>query len=371
MAGTIRVLQVLGTTNRGGAESRIMDLYRHMNREDIQFDFLVHTEKKGYFDDEIKSLGGRIYHLPAFRVYNYFSYRKACKEFFTAHGEFAAVHGHMTSTASIYLPIAKKLGVPLTIAHARSAGVDQGVKGWMTRLLRRRLYRKADVLIACSDLAAEAVFGKSTVQQGQVLILPNAVDTGEFAYNARVREEMRQKLNITDKFVVGHVGRFHYAKNHEFLIDIFQEIKKQRQDALLLLAGDGSLQEMIKKKVDLLGLSESVIFAGAVSPISPWYQAMDCFLFPSRFEGMPGSVVEAQAAGLPCLISDAITRQVKATDLVEFVSLAQSPKEWADKLLTMSSRPRSRMAEEMRNSDYDVNQQVERYRNLYRRKEVN
>ena len=160
MAQGIRVLHVLGNTQLGGAESRVMDLYRHMDRERVRFDFLVHTEKEGHFDKEIKELGGQIFCVPRFRLYNFFSYRKAVKNFFEGHREFQAVQGHITSTASIYLPIAKKAGIPVTIAHARSAGVDKGIKGKMTRWMRRNLSKKADYLFTCSELAGISVFGK-------------------------------------------------------------------------------------------------------------------------------------------------------------------------------------------------------------------
>ena len=144
MAEPIRILHVLGTTNLGGAESRIMDLYRHIDRNRVQFDFVVHTEKEGFFDKEIEELGGRIFRVPRFRIYNYFSYRRAFREFFREHHEFRMVQGHMTSSAAIYLPIAKKAGISTTIAHARSAGVDKGLKGKLTRWMRRNLWRKAD-----------------------------------------------------------------------------------------------------------------------------------------------------------------------------------------------------------------------------------
>jgi len=183
-----RVLQVLGTTGLGGAESRVMDLYRHMDRDSLQFDFLVTRGTKGYYEHEIDSLGGKIFYLPPFRVYNYFSYRRACKAFFKEHkGEYAAVHGHMTSTAAIYLPIAKKAGVPLTIAHARSAGVDPGIKGKITRFMRRNLYKKCDRLLSCSDEASIAAFGAKKNEDGtcfahgkEVTFMPNAIDSASF-----------------------------------------------------------------------------------------------------------------------------------------------------------------------------------------------
>lgn len=335
MEQPIRVLHVLGSMNLGGAESRIMDLYRNMDREKVQFDFLVHDSREGFFDKEIQSLGGHIYYVPRFKVYNYGVYKKAMKQFFAEHHEFRAVHGHMTSTASLYLPIAKKAGIPMTIAHARSAGVDRGIKGAITKWLRKPLPKRADFCLACSRLAGEAVFGEAFVKTGKVRILPNAIETEKYKYDISVRKEMRNALGLQDKYVIGHVGRFHYAKNHEFLIDIFAEIKKQKENAVLLLVGEGALMGEVKEKVSMLDLEQSIIFAGNQSEVSRYYQAMDYLVFPSRFEGMPGTIVEAQAAGLPCLISDTITEEVKVTELVKFASLCDSPECWAAQVCKM------------------------------------
>lgn len=224
MAEPVRVLHVLGNVGLGGAESRIMDLYRHIDRDKVQFDFLVHQTQKGYYEEEIGTLGGRIYRVPRFRLYNIHTYRKALRAFFTKHHEFRAVHGHMTSTAAIYLPIARKNGIPMTIAHARSAGVDKGIKGAVTRLLRMPLRRSCDYMFACSTPAAEAVFGKENTRGGRVKIIPNAIDAIVFGYQEEVRRCMRRRLSLEDKFVIGHVGRFHYSKNHEYLLSVFQKI---------------------------------------------------------------------------------------------------------------------------------------------------
>lgn len=369
MEKPIRVLHVLGTTNLGGAESRIMDLYRHIDREKIQFDFLIHTTKEGFFDQEIKQLGGKIYYLPSFRVYNYFAYKKACRDFFTAHREFQAVQGHMTSTAFIYLPIAKKAGVPMTIAHARSAGVDKGLKGWITKFIRRNLYRKCDYMFSCSDLAASAVFGEKQYKDGKVVFVPNAVDTKDFAPDEHMREKIRREYGLENSFVIGHVGRFHYAKNHEFILDIFTEVLNQNKKAKLFLLGDGPRRQEMEEKAAELGIKESVIFAGNQNPVAPYYQAMDAFLFPSRFEGMPGTVVEAQAAGLPCLIADTITKQVKVTELVTFLSLEQSAKLWAEQLNRIAAEQKIQKNAEteidLSKTNYDVNYQVKQYEQFY------
>lgn len=378
----MKVIHVLGSTNLGGAESRIMDLYRNVNREEVQFDFLVHMNEKayrkaiqsvaepetlreeGYFDKEIKSLGGHVYAVPRFKIYNLLSYRKAIKQFFEKHqGEYQVVHGHMTSTASIYLPVAKKAGCPVTIAHARSAGVDHGIKGTITKLLRKNLWRKADYLFTCSKLAAQAVFGH------EAIFFPNAIETDRFCYNSQMRSEIRKELGIDENTVViGHVGRFHYAKNHEFLLNVFNEYRKINDNCKLLMLGDGPGFESQKELAKQLGIWDKAIFAGNKSDTEKYYSAMDVFVFPSRFEGLPGTVIEAQASGIPCMISDAIAEETKVTDLILWKSIDEEPKEWAKCIseLINPNADRKAYAETVKNAGFDVKTQAKHIAELYR-----
>ncbi|MDO4294398.1 MAG: glycosyltransferase family 1 protein [Eubacteriales bacterium] len=368
MREPIRVLQVLGGTGLGGAESRVMDLYRNMDRDRVQFDFAVHTEKKGYFDDEIRRLGGRIYPLPRFRIYNWRAYRRAWKRFFETHPGYACVHGHMTSTAALYLPAAKRGGAALTVAHARSAGTDRGAKGLATRLLRRGLWKKADICLACSALAGQAVFGKRAWERGLVHVVPNAIEVEKYAYDPEKREKMRGRLGLSDRFVVGHVGRFNVMKNHLFLVEVFHQICRKRPDATLLLLGEGDCMEAARRRAEELSVSERVIFAGNKGNAEDYYQAMDLLIFPSLYEGLPGTVLEAQAAGLPCLMSDTITGEVALTELVETESLGQTAQEWAKRALALTEKAgqrRSRL-EQIRAAGFDAKQQALSLEQFYR-----
>ena len=367
----VRVLQVLGGTGLGGAESRVMDSYRHLDRSRIQFDFCVHTQEEGFFDKEIESLGGHIYRVPRFRAVNWLAYRKAWKDFFRMHSiqgrpVYAAVHGHMTSTASIYLPIAKAAGVPLTIAHARSAGVDPGLKGMLTRFLRRNLGKKADVCLTCSRLAGEAVFGKKMEDAGRVTTVPNAIDASGFSFCARTRARKRSELGIGEReFVIGHVGRFGHMKNHAFLLDVFAQIQKKIPASRLLLVGEGGLMESVREKAASLGLSGRVIFAGNQAQVADYYMAMDFFVFPSIFEGLPGSVIEAQAAGLRCLVSDSVTDEVLITPLAEALPLSQGAAAWAQRVLARRDYEREQMAQAIKDAGFDVSDQVRFLERLY------
>ncbi len=381
MKEAIRVLHVLGGTGLGGAESRIMDLYRQMNRDEIQFDFLVHSSavhragddgsarEPQFYDEEIQKMGGHIYVLPKFKVYNYFAYRKAVKAFFSAHHEFRVVQGHMTSTASIYLPIAKRAGIPITVAHSRNAGVEKGLKGLATKFFRRNLYRKTDFCFACSEIAGIDVFGKDWVDKGNVKIIYNAIDAAKFAYQPDKSAEMKRRLQVEDKFVLGHVGRFNAQKNHPYLIEIFAAICKQREDAVLFLLGDGPDKEKIEQQCEALGIRDKVFFEGNQKQPENYYQAFDVFLLPSFYEGLPGVLVEAQAAGLRCFVSDTVTKEAQATGLVTYLSIEQPAKEWAKAILT-ADYERKNTYEEVAANGFDVKNQADSYRNFYLKGDV-
>lgn len=366
-SGPIRVLHVLGGLGVGGAECRIIDLYRNMDRDRIQFDFLVHyspleTGKKSptsdelmavrepdYFDNSVLRLGGRIFCLPKFTGTNILDYKAAIKRLFDEHsGEWKVVQGHMTSTAAIYLPIAKKAGIPICIAHARSAGVDSGIKGMATKFFRTPLKKPGvtDYNFACSKEAGVAVFGQNLVDAGSVRIIPNAIDLRKFAYNEEVRNRIRSELGVSNALVIGHVGSFRYAKNHEFLLNVFAQLCRLiDNDDLnqfsmlhgmrlkLLMLGKGQLMDEMKELAKTLHIYDRCIFAGNKSNAGEYYQAMDYFCFPSRYEGLPGSVIEAQASGLQCLVSDSVTPEVNVTELVSMRSISSEPRDWARKMI--------------------------------------
>ncbi len=370
MEKVIRVLHVLGGVGLGGAESRIMDLYRQMNRDEIQFDFLVHSadvnrRKPQFYDEEILAMGGHIYVLPKFKVYNYFSYKRAVRKFFAEHKEFRVVQGHMTSTAGIYLPAAKAAGVPITVAHARNAGVVKGPKGAATRFFRQGLACKADFCFACSVLAGEDVFGREAVHKGRVKIIHNAIDVRRFTYDEKVREAVREQLGVSGKLVFGHVGRFEYQKNHPYLLEVFAAVCRERPDAVLLLLGEGEDRPAMEERCRQMGIAVQVKFMGNRKDTERYYQAMDIFLLPSFFEGLPGVLVEAQAAGLKCFVSDTVTREAKATDLVTYLSIEQPAQNWAEEILGRADYERRDTSQELTAAGFNVCTQAGGYRLFY------
>lgn len=364
---TIRVLHVFGGLDAGGAESRVMDIYREIDKNKVQFDFLIHTEKKGFFEDEIKEMGGRIFRVPRFGIKTIFSYHRVMNEFFEQYPEYKIIHGHMLSTAFIYLRVAKQYNVPVRIAHSRCGSrtqdnIENMIKEFFKRLSRFYVTDK----FAVSKIAGVSAFGKHSVNSGKVKILPNAIKTKKYLYKNEDRNKIRSEFDIKHKFVIGHIGRFQHQKNHDFIIDVFKKVHKQKPNSVLILVGDGDLKTSIEDKVNKLRLKDSVIFTGVRSDVPQLLQGMDVLLFPSFFEGLPGVVLEAQAAGLPCIISDKITQEVKITDLVEYVSLDESAEYWAKKVMKYSQGfERRNTYNEIVEAGYDIESVAKWYQEFY------
>ena len=321
---TIRVLQVVTVMNRGGLETMLMNYYRKMDRNKVQFDFMVHREDKGHYDEEILSLGGRIFRMPQIRPGNYRVYFNKLDQFFSDHKEYKVVHSHINENSSFVLRAAKKAGVPCRIAHSHLSDLGIDLK------LPFRLYARSVMkdhptkYFACSKNAGKWLFRNTNTEE--IKVLNNAVNVEEFLFNRETRQKVRQELGVRrNQLVIGHIGRFNKQKNHEYLIDIFKSVVEKRPDAVLVMIGEGNLKPQIEKKVSDLGLSSNVRFLGVRSDIADLMQGMDLFLFPSLFEGLPVVLVEAQAAGLQCVISDSITKESDITGRIEFTSLQETP----------------------------------------------
>lgn len=350
MGEPIRVLQVVTHMNRGGLETMLMNYYRNIDRTKVQFDFLTHrpeNEKKDY-DDEIRSLGGKIYHMP---VLNPFSrnYMKCLDEFFKEHKEYKIVHSHLDCLSAYPLKMAKKNGVPVRIAHSHNTSQEKNLKYLIKDYSKKQIPKYATHLFACGREAGEWMFGKHKFQ-----IMNNAIDAKKFIYNEEVRKQKRQELGLDGKFVIGHVGRFNLQKNHEFLIRCFKDFAKSNKDAILILIGNGELQDKIKQQVKEYQIEDQVKFLGLREDIPQLLQAMDLFLFPSLFEGLPVTLVEAQAAGLPCVISDTITDEIMITDAISKVSLESDLEKWNQAILKYKDMKRRNTMSEIEAHGFDI-----------------
>ena len=363
MTEPIRILHVIRLMNHGGAESMIMNLYRHIDRTKIQFDFVQTSDESALYDGEIQALGGRNFHCPYYTGKNHLDYVKWWHDFFKAHAkEYPVIHGHLGSTAAIYLSIAKKYGCH-TIAHSHSAGKGtfaHRVFWFPTRYI-------ADSFFACSEDAAISRYGKRIgLNPGRRKVVHNAVDVKRFVYDEDSRQRLRQEWGIPeDAFVAGHVGRFRIEKNHLFLLDVFARIYRHNPDAKLLLVGDGEERDSIESKIAAEGLQDAVILAGAQKNTWDFYNAMDVFVMPSVYEGVPVVSVEAQAAGLPCCFSTGVSSEAAITDLAQFRSLEESPEQWARWILERAERQRKNMSEELCCAGYDITSAARWLQNFY------
>lgn len=365
MKKPIRILHVLGRLNRGGAETMVMNLYRNIDRSRVQFDFIIHTSDKCDYDDEILSLGGVIHHVPQFNGKNYLQYKKVWHRFFKSHPEYKIIHGHVRSTAAIYLWIAKKYEL-ITIAHSHSTSSGMGMSAFVKDTLQYPIRYITNYLFACSKSAGQWLFGKNVSIKDNFIILKNAIDSQKYIYNQNNRMRIRKELEIEDKFVIGHIGRFNVSKNHELLINIFNVVHNKNKNSILIMIGDGELRPDIEKKVNDLGLIDAVIFLGVRPDVPDLLQAMDCFLFPSLYEGLGIVAIEAQAAGLPCLVSNSIPEETFITDLIESLPLTSSIDKWAERtLLHSKNRRRRNMNKEVKSSGYDINYTVKWLQDFY------
>ncbi|MCR1900059.1 glycosyltransferase family 1 protein [Irregularibacter muris] len=365
MTEPIRILQVFAEMNRGGAETMIMNLYRHIDRGKIQFDFIVHTQEKCAFDEEIEQLGGRIYRVPKYVGKNHLAYNNAWKDFFISHPGYRIIHGHVRSTASIYLKIAKKYNLT-TIAHSHSTNSrGNSISRIAKRILQYSIRYKSDYLFACSHEAGLWLFGSRAIKKDNFKIIKNAIDLEKHTFNLEERDYARNELGVGDKIVIGHVGSFTPPKNHDFLIDVFYELSKTSKDYVLLLVGDGYLKNMVFDKVENLGLSDKVIFTGSRSDVYRILKAMDIFVFPSIFEGVPVTLIEAQAMGLPCLISDRITDEIKISSNLKHLSLDDTIKGWVEQISKMKYYDKDQEIYRMiKDKGYDIRESSREYQNL-------
>lgn len=365
MAEPMRVLQVLGGLDIGGAETLVMNLYRHLDRQQIQFDFVKHNAQMNFFEPEIKRLGGNIYTCPRYKVYNHIAYVRWWKQFFRKHPQYKVIHGHVRSTAAIYLQIAKSFGL-YTIVHSHSTRNPAGISRYVKAALQWPIRRVADYFVACSQTAGEWLFGKSITQQSNFFVLPNAIDIERFVYNPAVREKMRKQLQAENQFVVGNVGRLVAQKNQSFLLQVFAQIQKQYPQARLLLVGDGPLKQTLKKQAQALCVEKFVTFADGTDPAFPYYQAMDVFVFPSLYEGLGMALVEAQSAGLPCVVSDSLPWEADLqVGLITRVSLKESAAHWAQQVLARRAKKRTDTRAAAQAKGYDIKAAVKWLKNVY------
>lgn len=333
----LRVVHIIGKVEMGGVQAVVMNYYRNIDKTKVQFDFIIDGYNETPIDEEIKSMGGKVYKIEPYEK-NIFKNMLQCYKIFKTN-KYTIVHCHLNTLSVFPLFVAWICKIKIRICHNHStAAKGEGKKNLIKYILLPFSKLFATHYCACSELSGRWIFGNKFYNKGKVKLIKNAIDINRYSYNKFVRDKKREQMNLNNKFVIGHVGRFVYQKNHNFLIDIFNEAYKINNNLILILVGDGRLKNQIQYKVKNLGLKDNILFLGNRFDVPELMQAIDLFLLPSFYEGLPVVGIEAQAAGLKCIFSDSITYETKITDLVEFISLNKSSKYWANQIIKYSDR---------------------------------
>lgn len=361
----IRIAQIIGKWVGGGVEAVVMNYYRNIDKTKIQFDFICDNDSTNIPYEEIDTLGGKVILIPPYQKIT--SYQKELQKILKKNN-YKIVHSHINTLSIFPLYAAKKVGIPLRIAHSHSTtNKKEWKKNLIKQVLRPFSKKYATHYFCCGELAGRWLFGDKLYNQGKVFLLNNAIDLDKFKYDEKIRKEVRKELKIKDStLVIGHIGRFVEQKNHTFLIDIFNEISKQKKDSILLLAGQGPLEEEIKTKVKKLKLEDNVIFLGQRNDANRLYQAFDIFLLPSLYEGLPVVGVEAQAAGLLCILSSDMTKETKVLDSTTIISLDKEPNEWASIILEKyNDFKRINIKEEISSNGFNIKKEAKKLEEKY------
>ena len=360
----IRIAQIMGKMNSGGVESVVMNYYRYIDKDKIQFDFIVDENSTHIPYKEIESMGGQVILVPTYQKIGL--YIKELKRIFKEK-KYRIVHSHLNSLSIFPLYVAKKTNIPVRIAHSHStSNKKEWKKNIIKNILRPLSKINASHYFCCSELAGRWLFGNKTYDRGKVTLINNAIEIDNFIYDETIQYKIRKELNLSDKLVIGHVGRFVNQKNHTYLIDIFYEIHKKNKNAVLLLIGEGPLLNEIKLKVEKLELNQAVKFLGVRNDVNILMQAMDVFILPSLYEGLPVVGVEAQAAGNLCILSEDMTKDTKILKTTKFLSLSESPEYWAEEILkAQKSFTKKNTKKEIIQACFDIKTESKKLERLY------
>lgn len=355
----IRVAQIVGKMNGGGVEAVVMNYYRHIDQSKFQFDFLVDEDSTRVPEEEITALGGRVFRIPPYQ--HPIRYRRELIRLMSEQ-QWPIVHSNINTLSVFPLSAAKKVGVPVRIAHSHSTmGKGEFAKNMMKLALRPFANVYPTVRFACGHYAGEWLFGK----KHDFTVIPNAIELDKFRFDPTVRRETRKELGIAeDTFLIGHVGRFMPQKNQAFLVDVLADLLPNRPKTMLAFVGDGPDKADVQQHAEELGVSDHVLFLGQRSDVNRLYQAFDVFCLPSLYEGLCVVGIEAQCAGLPCLFSNSITREVDLTEASRFIPI-ESPKEWSSIISALGSGTRIGFPEKAF-IDFDICQNAQRLTSIYK-----
>ncbi len=354
----LRVLQIIGIVCGGGVEAVIMNYYRNINRENVQFDFIVDGKEKSLLDDEIESLGGKVYHVTAYKdnIFRYmYDVYKVMKN-----NQYSIIHDNMNTMSFFSLLPAWIAGKPIRIIHNHTTNAkEDGCKYYMKKVLRHFAPLFANHYLACSVFAGEWMYGKKAMMSDDIKVINNAIDLKKFAYSRDLRKKLRSQYDIADnEIIVGHVGRIAPQKNHMFLLDIFADFYKAHHNSRLMLIGDGPLREEVICRAKELGISRQVMLLGLRKNVYELYNVMDIFLLPSLYEGLPVVTVEAQANGVPACVSTAIPKEAVVLDNVKRLPLSAGAPVWRENMEDLLEKRNLSSADDMTSAGFSIKKEA-------------
>lgn len=364
----VKVLVIVAQLNRGGLESRLVDILRNIDYERVQIDVFTYRMDEGAFDREVKALGSIIYYNKPLTVKNMFYYIKYFSLFLKSHPEYKIIHAHQDAWCSVFCKGAYEAGVPVRIAHSRTAISELSLKNIVKNIIKIPTRKYATHYFAVSELAGKWLFGEENFNNGRVKVWKNAIDCKDFRFDYEKRQELRRIFNLEDKKVIIHVGNFTPPKNQIFLLHVLNELLKHDKTYCIVFVGGettAGLQKKAMQQAEAFEIRESVLFLGNRSDVKDLLQAGDIFCFPSLYEGLPGAVVEAQASGLPCVVSDRITKEIKVLDTTTMLSLEDRPEAWAKAIMKKIKEDRRDTYEDMVRAGFDIESLTEDLTKFY------
>ncbi|WP_434399820.1 glycosyltransferase family 1 protein [Planococcus sp. 11815] len=361
----IRILHVITKLTFGGVQSNLMNYYRHIDRSKVQFDFVVQSPEIEYFEPEVESLGGIIYRVPPLHI-DKKSFEREFKKVLSNDVNYKIVHVHQNFLNIIPLKIAKKAGIPVRVSHSHS---HYPANNFIT-IAKRIAFKKllplyATDFYACSIEAGKWLYGKKIIEKPNFKVIVNGIETEKFAFKQKVREEYRKKLMIENATVYVHSGMFTDAKNHAFLLEIFKEIQNLNSNTKLLLIGDGSKKEELNLLSKRLEIEKDVIFLGKKENVQDFLFAADFFIFPSKFEGLGMSVIEAQMTGLSCFVSNRVPKEVNLFNKTCFLDIQDTPQKWAEEICDNNFSNKQRLNTDLNNSLFNIKNQAPKLLQYY------
>lgn len=363
----IRILHSVSYMSRGGIETMLMNYYRNIDRNKIQFDFLCNAPFSGAYDEEITAMGGRIFRTPGFNPLKRLSYKRYMKHLFSEHPEYLIVEAHNGPLGRYAMKAAKDSGIPIRIYHAHGSDLILDLKWPIKYYCMKMLRYSMNEHFICSEKAGRFYMGNKVIDRGDFHFIPNAIAVENFVFNQNLRNRLRSEYNLEDKSVIGHIGRFSPQKNHPFILDIFAKLHKINTQAHLVLVGDGEWHDKVLKRIKELGIANNVTLTGVIPNPQDWYQAFDVFFMPSISEGLPVTGIEAQTADLPCVFSKAITQEVSLLEKTEFIGLDEPAEKWVNRLneIICNLKPRKDNTDLITSKHYNIKEEAIRLQNLY------